>query len=222
MSRSPTILVLPGGGYGMHASHEAEPVAEWLRTLGFRSRVLNYPLHTRHPGPLDFVQREIAAEHESGSESVGVLGFSAGGHLAGLAATSAVSRPDFAILCYPVVSMLMATHRGSREVLLGRRAGRRKRSQISVEKRVDSQTNPVFIWHTVEDNDVPIEHSYRLATALARAGVAHELHAFSAGEHGLGFANGTAAEQWRGLCARWLADLKPAVNEWPEPRIDRT
>lgn len=208
MSQSTTILVLPGGGYGMHASHEGEPVAEWLRTLGFQSRVVKYPLHTRHPGPLNFVQREIDVERETGAHSVGVLGFSAGGHLAGLAAASADSRPNFAILCYPVVSMLMATHRGSREVLLGRRAGRRKRHQISVEKLVDSETNPVFIWHTTDDKIVPVEHSYRLAGALAAAGVAHELHAFSAGEHGLGLADGSSAEQWRILCARWLAGLE--------------
>lgn len=209
MKASATILVLPGGGYGMHADHEGEPVAEWLRSLGFESRVLKYPLHTRHPGPLRFVQREIAAERESGASSVGVLGFSAGGHLAGLAAASAEPRPDFAILCYPVVSMLMATHRGSREVLLGRRAGSRKRRQISVEKLVDSRTSPTFIWHTVDDKDVPVEHSYRLAAALSAAGVAHELHAFSAGEHGLGFADGIPAEQWRRLCARWLEALEP-------------
>lgn len=209
MSGIRSILVLPGGGYGMHASHEGEPVSEWLRTLGFQSRVLNYPLHTRHPGPLRFVESEIAAERASGASSVGVLGFSAGGHLAGLAAVSAVSRPNFAILCYPVVSMLMTTHRGSREVLLGRRAGRRARRQISVETLVDSRTSPVFIWHTVQDKEVPVEHSYRLAVALAAAGVAHELHAFSAGEHGLGLAEGTAAEHWRALCARWLLALEP-------------
>lgn len=206
----------------MHASHEGEPVAEWLRTLGFQSRVLKYPLHTRHPGPLLFVQREIAVERASGALSVGVLGFSAGGHLAGLAATSADSRPDFAILCYPVVSMLLSTHRGSRAVLLGRRAGHRKRRDVSVEKLVDSRTNPVFIWHTVEDEEVPIEHSYRLAAALAEAGVRHELHAFDAGTHGLGFAEGSGAEQWRSLCARWLSDLVLEITTAPETRGDRS
>jgi len=118
---SPIILVLPGGGYSRLAPHEGEPVAEWLRGIGWRARVVEYPVQTRHPGPLDVVRAEIAAERAAGVGIVGVLGFSAGGHLAGHAALTLAGgeRPDFAVLCYPVVTMLADTHRGSRDQLLG-------------------------------------------------------------------------------------------------------
>lgn len=145
MNHSPTILLLPGGGYGVHASHEGEPVADWLQTLGFQLRVVKHPLNTRRLGPVYFVQRETHFERAYGALSIGVLGFSAGGHLPGLAAASADSRPDFGIRCYPVVSMLMSTHRGSREVLLGRRAGRRTRRPISGERLVEARTKPVCL-----------------------------------------------------------------------------
>ena len=124
---SPVILVLPGGGYASLAPHEGEPVAEWLRGIGWRARVIEYPVQTRHPGPLNVVTAEIATERASGTEIVGVLGFSAGGHLAGHAALTrtGTDRPDFAVLCYPVVTMLAETHRGSRDQLLGSRPARR-------------------------------------------------------------------------------------------------
>ena len=205
---SGSILVLPGGGYARLAPHEGAPVAEWLRTLGWDARVVEYPVHTRHPGPLSVVQRELLAEREN-HETVGVLGFSAGGHLAGHAALTpdapAGARPDFAVLCYPVVSMLAKTHRGSRDELLGPRPSFWRKRALSLERLVTPASPPMFIWTTGEDASVtPVDHSYALGAALARAGVPHDLHVFAEGKHGLGFAEGIPADAWRDLGARWL------------------
>jgi acetyl esterase/lipase len=204
-----TILVLPGGGYGKLAPHEGEPVARWLRGLGWAARVVEYPVLTRHPGPLHVVQREIAAERAAGATIVGVVGFSAGGHLAGHAAlvadAPAGARPDFAVLGYPVVSMMTPTHAGSRGNLLGPRPSRRLRKATSLERLVTPNAPPFFIWHTVEDASVPVaDHPLALASALAHAGVPHDLHVFERGAHGLGLAPGVPAEEWTTLAARWL------------------
>lgn len=206
MARS--ILVLPGGGYARLAPHEGEPVAEWLRGLGWDARVVEYPVKTRHPGPLSVVQREVLVERET-HDTVGVIGFSAGGHLAGHAALTsdapAGARPDFAVLCYPVVSMLAKTHRGSRDELLGPRPSYWRKRAFSLERMVTADAPPLFLWTTGEDASVtPVDHTYALGAALARAGVPHDLHVFAEGKHGLGFADGLRAEAWRGLCARWL------------------
>lgn len=204
MTRS--ILVLPGGSYINHAPHEGEPVAEWLRSLGWDARVVRYPVGTRHPAPLDAVRAELATERET-HDQVGILGFSAGGHLAGHAALALPEdvRPDFAILCYPVVSMVTETHAGSREQLIGLDADDELRRSVSLDLLVTPQAPPFFVWHTVEDAAVPVQHSYLLATALAAAGVPHELHAFAEGQHGIGFGDGLPAAAWRELCATWLA-----------------
>ena len=119
---SPVILVLPGGGYGHLAPHEGVPVAEWLESLGWRARVVEYPVLTRHPGPIDTrAARRSARSARHGAPLVGIIGFSAGGHLAGYAALTGAddTAVDFAILCYPVVNMISETHAGSRENLIG-------------------------------------------------------------------------------------------------------
>ena len=203
-----SILVLPGGGYARLAPHEGEPVAEWLRGLGWSARVVEYPVNTRHPGPLDVVQRELAVERAAGHDVVGVIGFSAGGHLAGHAAlaTEGPTRPDFAVLCYPVVAMDASTHKGSRDVLLGPRPSWWKKRAFSIDRMVAADSPPMFVWTTAEDKSVtPVDHTYRLGAALARHHVPHDLHVFAEGAHGLGFAEGIPAEAWRGLCERWLA-----------------
>ncbi|MEP6478411.1 MAG: alpha/beta hydrolase [Rhodoglobus sp.] len=206
---SPIILVLPGGGYTHLAPHEGEPVAEWLRSIGWRARVVEYPVHTRHPGPLKAVQDAIAEERAAGASIVGVLGFSAGGHVAGLASVTPDAapdvRPDFAILGYPVVSMVSETHRGSREQLIGLDASDELRRSVSVDLLVTDVSPPMFIWTTAEDASVAIEdHSYALGAALARGGVHHELHVFERGAHGLGLAPGLPASQWVRLAEAWL------------------
>jgi acetyl esterase/lipase len=202
---SPIILVLPGGGYQNHADHEGEPVAEWLRGLGWRARVVRYPVRTRHPGPLDYMRAEIKAERDAGATAVGLIGFSAGGHLAGQVA--ATGGADFAILGYPVVSMELGTHAGSRENLLGRHPAPWTRRALSVDRLITPQSPPFFVWHTAEDDSVPVQHAYLLGQALAAHGVPHELHVFPDGPHGIGFGEGLPAAEWRALCATWLGRL---------------
>ncbi|WP_156253216.1 alpha/beta hydrolase [Pseudactinotalea terrae] len=207
-----TILVLPGGAYQHLSDKEAEPVAEWIRSLGWDARVVRYPTRARHPEPLDVVRAEVATERAAGARLVGVLGFSAGGHLAGHAAFAPDStpeqRPDLAVLCYPVVSMLSSTHEGSRHNLLGADATDDLRAATSLERLVTPDAPPVFLWHTVVDEAVLIhEHAYPLATALAGAGVPHEVHVFTEGEHGVAMRDDIPARQWMPLCAAWLAGL---------------
>lgn len=217
----PHIIVLPGGGYGHHADHEGEPVAQWLRSLDLTASVLHYPVLTRHPGPIDAVRARVAELRADGVERLGILGFSAGGHLAGHAAMSRPGGPsatrslvDAAILCYPVVSMQLPTHAGSRHTLLGRWAAPWTRRALSVDRMVTRDAPPTFLWHTAEDAAVPVEHSYRLAAALAAHAVPHEVHVYPRGRHGLGLVAGVPdgeqagnAADWTAACARWLRQL---------------
>ncbi len=208
MTRS--ILVLPGGGYSGLAPHEGEPVAEWLRGLGWDARVVEYPVKTRHPGPLNAVRRELAAERAAGATQIGLLGFSAGGHLAGHAALALPpeERPNFAVLCYPVVSMVTPTHGGSRAQLIGTRAWPWVRRSVSLELLVTPASPPMFVWSTTDDASVPIDqHTYPLGAALARHGVDHDLHVFdNGGAHGMGLGPGTTTgAAWTRLAEEWLA-----------------
>ena len=199
------VIVLPGGGYHRHAPHEGEPVAAWLRTLGLEASVFEYPVLTRHPGVVDAVADEVRRVRATGATRIGLLGFSAGGHAAGHAALT-VDGIDFAILGYPVVSMLLETHAGSRENLIGLDASPDLRAATSLERLATASSPPFFIWHTADDAAVPVEHAYLLGQALAANGVKHALHVFEHGRHGLGLAEGTAAEEWTALCALWLIE----------------
>ncbi|GAA1144873.1 alpha/beta hydrolase [Nesterenkonia lutea] len=206
------VIVLPGGGYAKLSDHEGEPVAEWLRELGFSASVLRYPVSTRHPAPLEAVRAEIRRLRGEGAERIVLLGFSAGGHLAGHAALTAPAQGpgwvDAAVLSYPVVSMELDTHRGSQDELLGRTPSAQLRAETSVDRLVTAAAPPFFIWHTAEDVSVPVEHSYRLGQALARAKVPHALHVFPEGVHGIGLAEGSGqSESWTALCAAWLEQL---------------
>jgi acetyl esterase/lipase len=206
------IIVLPGGGYHDHAPHEGEPIAAWLRSLGegdLDASVFEYPVLTRHPGPLDAVRAEVRRVRDAGAERVGIIGFSAGGHAAGMAAlapgATAQERVDLVILGYPVVSMLLPTHQGSRENLIGLEAGDALRAATSLDQLVTTSTPPFFVSHTAEDEAVPVQHSYLLGMALSAADVPHELHVFERGRHGLELAVGAGtAESWTGLCEDWL------------------
>lgn len=199
------VIVLPGGGYRNHAPHEGEPVAVWLRSLGLEASVYKYPVKARHPRVVDAIRREIARVRETGATKVGLLGFSAGGHAAGYAALTTTD-VDFAILGYPVVSMLLDTHRDSRVSLIGAHAAPDLRAATSLEMLVTPSAPPFFVWHTAADVAVPVEHAYLLGQALAVNRVPHELHIFEHGKHGLGLAPGTAAAGWTALCVTWLAE----------------
>lgn len=208
------IIVLPGGGYTDLSDDEAEPIAAWLGGLGVSSSVFRYPVQTRHPGPLDAIRAEVRRVRAAGHERIGLLGFSAGGHAAGHASlapntadpdVAAAERVDLAILCYPVVSMELPTHADSRRQLIGLDASPELRAATSLDRLVTPSAPPFFVWHTSEDEAVPVQHSYLLANALADNGIPHALHVFSRGRHGLNLAIGEGdAEQWTVLCAAWL------------------
>ncbi|MFJ4027964.1 alpha/beta hydrolase [Paenarthrobacter sp. NPDC089989] len=222
---APALLVLPGGGYARQADHEAEPVAEWLASLGIHAFVLRYKVAPhRHPEPLAHA-KEAMLWIRNGAHGlavdpsrVGVLGFSAGGHLAGSLSVGLRtgdprldqpdSRPDFSILCYPVVSFVDSVHQGSVDNLAGEGAAPELLDELSLQRQVDGSTPPAFLWHTADDEAVPVSHSLAYAGALAGAGVPVELHVFPHGVHGIGLAQGTpGVEQWPGLCAAWLSRM---------------
>lgn len=226
------VVVCPGGGYRVVAAdHEGKQVAEWLNALGVSAFVLQYRLgeRYRHPAPLQDAQRAIrmvrarAAEWRVDPRRVGILGFSAGGHLASTAAThfddgqpgaaDAVeresSRPDFAVLCYAVISLVdPPAHSGSRRHLLGDPPDPALVELLSNERRVTPRTPPTFLWHTADDAAVPVENSILFFQALRRANVPGELHVFPHGRHGVGLApDDPALSQWPRLCAQWMKGL---------------
>lgn len=192
-------------------------MVEWLALLGLSASVFRYPVRVRHPGPLDAVRAEVRRIKANGAEKVVLLGFSAGGHLAGqLALTASPSDPervDAAMLCYPVVSMELDTHQGTQIELLGRDPLAAARAATSLDRLVTASAPPFFLWHTANDPSVPVQHSYLLAQALARQDVSHALHVFPDGEHGLGLARGAGeAEFWTALCASWLGRFLRAAE----------
>jgi acetyl esterase/lipase len=208
---SPHVIVLPGGGYAEHAAHEAEPIARWLGELGLAASVFRYPLMVRHPAPLSALRAEIRRLRDGGSTRIGVIGLSAGGHLAGLAALAddadADEAVDFAVLGYAITSMETETYRPSRLILLGEGATPELRRATSLDALVTRSSPPFFLWHTAEDEYVPPEHTYRLAASLAAHDVPHAVHVFAHGPHGLGLASGAGdAAAWTALAASWVRE----------------
>ena len=221
-SHRPAVLVLPGGGYARQADHEAEPVAEWLSALGIHAFVLRYRVAPeRHPAPLEDAKEAML--HIRGGDHglavdpgrVGVLGFSAGGHLAATLSTARATGsahldvpaavPDLTVLCYPVVSYTQSVHQGSVDNLLGDAPSSDLLAELSAERHVTAATPPAFVWHTADDAAVPVSHSLGYAGALMSAGVPAELHVFPHGRHGLGLASEERGpDRWTDLCARWL------------------
>jgi acetyl esterase/lipase len=203
------IIVLPGGGYAEHAAHEAEPVARWLGEIGMTASVFRYPLNVRHPQPLDALRAEIARRRAAGAQRIGLIGFSAGGHLAGLAALTLDATADqtveFAVLGYAITSMETETYRPARLILLGADASPQVRRSTSLDALVTPQSPPFFVWHTAEDPYVPPEHTYRFAAALAAGRVPHAVHVFAHGPHSLGLARGSGeAAIWTTLATAWI------------------
>ena len=212
-----TVIVCPGGGYGGKAAHEGEPVARWLNSLQINAYVLDYRVNPDlHPAPISDVRRAIsiartrAADQGHKTDKIAVLGFSAGGHLAACAATmwpDQDSRPDAAILCYPVISFGKFGHIGSRANLLGETATSALISDMSVENRVDRQTPPIFLWHTANDEGVPVENTLLMASALAGKKIPFACHIFPDGRHGLGLAEDhETTGKWRELCQLFLQE----------------
>jgi acetyl esterase/lipase len=205
------VIVLPGGGYSAHAALEGEPIVSWLSGLGVEASVVRYPLHVRHPAPLEAVRSEIRRRRAAGTDRIGLVGFSAGGHLAGLAALAPAAHEDesvqFAVLGYAITSMETASYRPARLILLGAHATPELRRATSLDALVTSSSPPFFLWHTAEDIVVPPEHTYRLAASLASQRVPHAAHVFAHGPHGLGLAEGAGdAAAWTTLAAAWIAE----------------
>ncbi len=210
-------IVFPGGGYGGLADHEAEPVAQWLESIGLRGFVLRYRVSpNRHPAPLDDAHAAIRLVRTNAAawgvlpDKLGILGFSAGGHLASSAATHWADRgerPDFSILIYPVISLHdPLAHVGSRENLLGTNPDSYLVDALSNEDRVSLDTPPAFIVHGVDDTVVPVGNALAYATALAAHRVPFELHALAHGQHGFGLGAAGSPQDWRPNAARWLAE----------------
>ena len=223
------VVVCPGGGYGALAmDHEGKQIAEYLNNLGVSAFVLKYRLgpRYRHPAPLQDAQRAIrtvrsrAAEWGVKPDRVGIWGFSAGGHLASTAATHfdagrteaadaierASSRPDFAILAYPVITFVNEhVHKGSRRNLLGDTPDDKLVQYLSNETQVTPQTPPTFLFHTNEDAGVPPENSVLFYLALRKAGVPAEMHIYERGRHGVGLApRDPVLSSWGARLSDWL------------------
>jgi acetyl esterase/lipase len=223
------VIVCPGGGYGSLAmDHEGKQIAVWLNNLGISAFVLKYRLGPRyhHPAPLMDAQRAIrtvrqrAQEYGIRADRVGIWGFSAGGHLASTAATHfdkgspdpadpldrVSSRPDFAVLAYPVISFTTEyVHKGSRRNLLGEPFDEKLAAALSNETQVTSETPPTFLFHTNEDTGVPPENSVLFYLALRKAKVPAELHIYEKGRHGVGLApTDPVLSSWAGRLTDWL------------------
>ena len=213
------ILLIPGGSYSGIYEGQAEPFALWLNEHGLTVFVLRYRLGSagyRYPAQLQdaveamFHIRGHAEKWKIDAKRIGVMGFSAGGHLVstlinrpedGIIAGRDYNispRPDLAILCYPVISMITKPHATSRKMLLGDSPDDKLLRQTSSELQVKPGLPPVFLWHTLEDKMVPVEHAQLYAAALHANGVPHELHLYQHGDHGTGLI---------GTEHPWFADL---------------
>jgi acetyl esterase/lipase len=222
------VIVCPGGGYvHLAMDHEGTQIAVWLNNLGISAYVLKYRLGPKYHHPIELwdAQRAIryvrsrSAELSIRPDHLGIWGFSAGGHLAATAATHFANpdsqadaierqsaRPDFAILSYPVITMLDPyVHSGSRRNLLGDKPDPALTLLLSNELQVTSKTPPTFLFHTTEDQVVPVENSIFFYLALRKAGVPVEMHIYQKGPHGVGLAAADPIlRTWPDHLAAWL------------------
>ncbi|WP_316817046.1 alpha/beta hydrolase [Pedobacter nyackensis] len=226
------VIICPGGGYGILAiSHEGYDVAKRFNDIGVAAFVLKYRLPSaeimKDPsfGPLQDAQQAIymvrlnAKQWNIMPSKIGIMGFSAGGHLAASLTVhyddvkiqnekQLSLRPDFSILIYPVVTFGAATHMGSRKNLLGEAATEAQLKYFSNETGVNSQSPPTFMVHANDDKAVPSENSILFNQALVKAGVKAEMHLYQAGGHGFGLKNKTTTADWFKLLESWMKDSK--------------
>lgn len=232
--RRPSVLVVPGGGYAMTSDREAEPIALKFVAAGYNAFVLRYSVApSLYPTALVEAAEAMrlirghADEWHVNPGKVAVIGFSAGGHLAANLATTAgdddlrehgydpdAVRPNALMLAYPVVTSGPFAHRGSFEMLLGEREGNPEALEaLSIEKHIDTKTPPVFVWHTMPDDCVPVENTLMLIQACKAADVSVEAHLFPEGGHGL--ALGTEETAWGGQ-----GNIFPCIQVWPDLAAD--
>ncbi len=218
------MVICPGGGYGGLAQHEGKDYALWLADHGVTGFVLKYRLGShgyRHPVMLGDAARAVrtvraqAEKWKVDPKRIGIMGSSAGGHLASTLLThfdagnsnasddidKQSSRPDLGILCYAVITLGEKTHQGSKKNLLGDNPSDELVRLLSNELQVTKDTPPTFLWHTAEDTAVPAENSMMFAMALQKNHVPYDLHIYEKGRHGIGLANG---HPWTEECLRWL------------------
>jgi acetyl esterase/lipase len=226
------VVICPGGGYGHLAmDHEGHQIAQWLNKFGVAGFILKYRHRNSgagygHPAPLQDAQRAVrmvrarAKEWNVNPERIGILGFSAGGHLSSSAGThfqnryndvkdsidKVSCRPDFMILIYPVVSFTESfTHKGSRKNLLGSDPQRQLVENLSNERQITAQTPPTFLVHGNDDKGVPPENSIFFYLALRKAKVPAEMHIYENGRHGFGLGKQFGAvSSWPLRCQEWM------------------
>lgn len=223
------VVICPGGGYGFLAmDHEGHQIARWLNSFGVAGIILQYRIapRYRHPAPLQDAQRALrytraqAEAWKIDPKRVGILGFSAGGHLASTAGTHFDSgdadskdpvdrqscRPDFLVLCYPVITFKGPfAHIGSRNNLLGKDASDELVENLCNDKQVTPKTPPTFLVHTTEDTGVPPENSILFYQALQKNKVPAELHIYDKGRHGLGLGpKDLPFSSWPERCQEWM------------------
>ncbi len=232
--RRPAMVICPGGAYSMTSDREAEPIAVRFNALGFHSFVVRYTVEApmRFPGALLEVCKAIAMVREHADEwnvdsnKIVVCGFSAGGHLAASVGTfwnnelvtkplglnHQEDQPNGMVLCYPVITSGGFAHNGSFYNLL-RDHYEEQKELVSLEKQVNADTPPAFLWHTFEDSCVPVENTLLMATALREKRIPFEVHIYPKGWHGLALSTqetgGGPAEvsEWPDLAARWAKNL---------------
>lgn len=237
-SNKPAILICPGGGYAhLSIDKEGKKVAAWLNSLGITAFVLKYRLPSdlimknKTIGPLQDAQKAIRLIRKNYKEwniapnNIGIIGFSAGGHLAATLSThynentyetkeEISARPDFTILAYPVISMKSEiTHKGSQTNLLGSNPTEIVINEYSNELWVTTDTPPAFIIHASDDKSVPVENSIRYFSALNNSNIPVELHIYEKGGHGLGLGVNDTSKLWTTDCENWLKSQKIISSE---------
>lgn len=236
------VVICPGGGYAnLSINKEGFKVAKWFNSLGITAFVLKYRLPSdeimkdKTIGPLQDAQeamryvRRNAEKWAINTKKVGVIGFSAGGHLASTLSThykdevykvtdTISARPDFSILMYPVISMdEKITHKGSRNNLLGTAPSASLIEKYSNEKQVDSLTPTTYIVHAIDDKTVPVENSIHYFLALKKNSVPCEIHLYENGKHGFGLGNNGTSKNWTKQCEEWLR-FKNYATVIPSPK----
>lgn len=211
------IVACPGGGYaGIATTHEGHDMAAWFNTQGITYAVLHYRMpYGKHEIPLSDAHQAIRYMRKNtekwGIEQLGIMGSSAGGHLASTAAThfDAETRPDFQILFYPVVTMTDYTHQGSKDNLLGKNPSEELVKLYSNELQVTEQTPPAFIMHSSNDDAVPVLNSINYYLALCKHGVWSSMHLYPIGGHGWGYNESFPYKaQWKNELEKWLREIR--------------
>lgn len=232
LSTGTAVIICPGGGYwGLAIVHEGAQIAKWFNNIGITAFVLKYRLPDssimvdKSVGPLQDVQEAIRVVRRKADvwhinpRKIGIMGFSAGGHLASTLSThfsevvyksidSTSARPDFSLLIYPVVSMDSSiTHMGSRVSLLGSTPSQEQVIRFSNELHVNAKTPPAFLVHSLDDNVVPVQNSINYTLAMKKFNRPCELHIYQTGGHGYGLGHTSNTESsWPKACQMWLTE----------------